>query len=74
MDKENNIEIVKSTYARFKSGDIEGLSSLYSNDISWELPVVEGTPFGGKLRGLEAVEDFFEVLGEHEDHLTFETT
>ncbi len=74
MSEQENTELVAKTYELFKSGDIEALLNLYSDDVSWELPVEENTPFGGKLSGREEVVNFFAILGENEENLTFERT
>ncbi len=74
MNEQENTKIVRQTYELFKSGDIETLLSMYSDDVSWELPEVENTPFGGKLSGREEVARFFAELDKYEENLTFERT
>ncbi|CAN5812666.1 nuclear transport factor 2 family protein [soil metagenome] len=74
MNEQENTKLAAKTYELFTSGDIEALLNLYSDDISWELPFVEGTPFGGKLKGRDEVANFFGVLAENEENLTFEPT
>jgi len=73
MSEQENIDLVAKTYQLFKSGKIDELLNLYADDFSWELPLVEGTPFGGKVRGREAVTQFFVDLDKAEENLTFET-
>jgi len=69
---EQNKAIVEQAYANFKTGDIEGLLSLFSDDISWTLPEMEGVPFGGKRNGRAAVTEFFVSLGAAQEFITFE--
>jgi len=73
MNEQENTKLVQKTYKLFKSGDIETLLNMYSDDVSWETPKVENAPFGGKISGRESVGEFFTLLDETEENLTFET-
>jgi uncharacterized protein len=74
MNEQENTQLVKKTYELFKSGDIETLLEMYSDDISWETPQVENSPLGGKISGRESVTEFFSQLGDAEENLKFELT
>jgi len=74
MNEQENTKLVQRTYELFKSGDIETLLGMYSNDVSWETPKVENAPFGGKISGREKVMEFFTRLDENEECLTLEPT
>jgi ketosteroid isomerase-like protein len=74
MNEQENTKLVQKTYELFKSGDIETLLGIYSDDISWETPKVENVPFGGKVSGRDKVTEFFTNLDEHEEFSVFETT
>lgn len=74
MNEQENIKIVQRTYELFKSGDIETLLNMYSDDVSWQLPEMENVPYAGKVNGRESVTDFFSRLDAAEENLTFETT
>lgn len=74
MSETNNVEIVKQGYEKFGSGDIEGLLNLFSDDISWKSPTIEGAPFTGERNGREDVADFFASLNESEEFSNFEPT
>ncbi len=74
MNEQENTKLVQKTYELFKSGDIETLLEMYSDDVSWETPKVENAPFGGKISGRENVAGFFTRLDEAEECLTFEPT
>ena len=74
MNEQENTKLVQKTYELFKSGDIETLLGMYSDDISWETPKVENSPFGGKISGREKVAEFFTTLDKHEEFSVFEPT
>ena len=69
---EQNKAIVQQAYNNFKTGDIEGLLNLMSDDISWTLPEMEGVPFAGKRTGRASVAEFFDSVGSSQDVLSFE--
>ena len=64
--------IVEQIYNSFKTGDIEGLLNLLSEDVSWTLPEIAGVPFAGARTGRAAVGEFFVSVGESQDVVTFE--
>jgi len=72
MNEDANVELVRSGYEKFGSGDIPGLLSLLTPDIDWSTPHIENAPFGGRLLGLPEVGNFFSKLGEAEDFAYFE--
>jgi ketosteroid isomerase-like protein len=74
MNEQENTKLVQKSYELFKSGDIETLLGMYSDDISWETPKVENSPFGGKISGREKLTEFFTNLDEHEEFTVFEPT
>jgi uncharacterized protein len=69
---EQNKAIVEQAYNNFKTGNIEALLNLMSDDVSWTLPEMEGVPFAGKRSGRTAVGEFFGTLGSSQDTLSFE--
>ena len=69
---EQNKAIVEQAYNNFKTGNIEGLLDLMSDDITWTLPEMEGVPFAGKRSGRDEVGEFFGTLGSTQDSLRFE--
>jgi len=72
MAETNNTQIIQEGYAKFGSGDIEGLLNLFSDDIEWTTQTVMGAPFTGKRNGREAVAEFFSLLDENEEFTNFE--
>jgi uncharacterized protein len=69
---EQNKAIAKQAYNYFKSGNIEALLSLMSDNISWTLPEIENVPFGGKRTGRASVGEFFATVGASQENLRFE--
>lgn len=74
MNEEKNVQVVKEGYEKFESGDVEGLLNLFSDDINWKTPKVEGAPFTGERKGHKAVSEFFTQLDESEEFTKFEPT
>lgn len=72
MNEANNTQVVKDAYEKFVSGNIEDLLHLFSEDISWQTPKVEGSPLGGKWQGRQEVSRFFSELDKTEDITQFE--
>lgn len=72
MSEQENIRIVQQAYSSFKTGDIESLLGLFSDNIVWQLPNIENVPIGGKRSGLKQVGQFFASVAELEESLEFE--
>lgn len=73
MNEQDNVSLVRQGYEAFGKGDIQRLLGLFSPDIDWELPEVEGISFTGKRHGIDQVADFFRQLGEQQDARAFVT-
>jgi ketosteroid isomerase-like protein len=69
---EQNKAIVEQAYNNFKTGNIEGLLNLMSDDIIWTLPEMEGVPFAGKRAGRAAVAEFFDSVIGSQNVISFE--
>ena len=74
MSEQQNTALVQQAYANFKNGDVDGLLSLFSDEITWELPEMTGVPFGGKREGLGPVMEFFAQVGMTQEPVRFEPT
>lgn len=72
MSEQENTALIQQAYNNFKNRDIDGLLSLFSEEITWELPEMEGVSYGGKRAGLEDVVEFFAMLGMSQEPLRFE--
>ena len=80
MSREANTKTVQQVYENFgalggaggKRADIQPLLSLYSDDVEWHVPEMEGVPFAGPRRGIAGVRDFFAAVTDSLDVLQFE--
>ncbi|HLE63949.1 MAG TPA: nuclear transport factor 2 family protein [Pyrinomonadaceae bacterium] len=72
MSEQENTKVVQRGYESFKSGDIQGLLDLFSEDIQWHLPKMENVPFAGKRQGREQVKQFFASLADAQEVKQFE--
>jgi len=72
MNENTNLEVVRTGYEKFGSGDVKGLLQLFSDDIKWTVLEIENAPFLGSRQGLESVGEFFKQLSDGEDITSFE--
>ena len=72
MQEQENTKIAQQAYENFKSGDIQALLSLLSDDVEWQLPNMDNVPFSGTRRGREQVSEFFASLDRTQEALEFE--
>lgn len=64
--------MVKRVYEFFKSGDVEGFLNMFSDDVTWETPIIENTPFNGKISGKENLANWITMYSEAEEMTVFE--
>ncbi len=65
----NNVELMKSFYQAFATGDIPGLLQSFDENIEWT--EAEGFPYGGTYRGGDAIlENVFMKLATEWDGYT----
>ena len=67
MPEQENTKLVKRGYELFKSGDLEGFLNMFSDDVSWETPVLENKPFNGKISGKENLVNWLTAYHEAEE-------
>ena len=72
MSEQDNIAVAQQAYNNFKTGNINGLLDLLSDDITWQLPEVENVPFAGRRTGRAAVREFFALVAGNQDVIEFE--
>ena len=72
MSEQENIELARQAYENFKTGNIQALLNLMSEDVTWQLPEIENVPFSGRRQGQEQVAEFFSLLAGDQDALQFE--
>jgi ketosteroid isomerase-like protein len=69
---DQNRGIVEQAYNNFKTGNIDALLNLMSDDVTWTLPEMEGVPFAGTRTGRASVGEFFATVGASQDVVSFE--
>jgi uncharacterized protein len=62
MSEQQNLEVVRSVYAAFGRGDLEGLLALLDPQVSWRTPGPPDLPTAGLRRGVAEVRAFFGLL------------
>ncbi len=72
MNEEQNTQLVKNAYERFRAGDIPGVLALLADDVEWQLDETENVPFSGMRHGKDQVEHFFSVLDKTQAALQFD--
>jgi ketosteroid isomerase-like protein len=72
MNEQENTAIAQQAYHNFKTGNITGLLDLCAEDISRELPEIEGVPLAGKRTGRDSVQEFFATVARDQEVLEFE--
>jgi uncharacterized protein len=71
MSEQENIKIAQQAYENFKTGDIQALLDLMTDDIDWELPEIENVSFARKYKGREGAAQFFSGLAEAQEAIAF---
>ena len=71
MSEQENTAIVQKAYNNFKTGNIEGLLDLMSDDVTWQLPEIEGVALAGRRTGRDDVRDFFAIVARDQDVIEF---
>jgi ketosteroid isomerase-like protein len=72
MSEQENTAIAQQAYNNFKTGDIQALLNLMSDNITWELPEIENVPIAGRRNGRDAVGEFFAMVARDQDVIEFE--
>ncbi len=69
---EQNTAIAQQAYENFKTGNIQALLDQLSDDVTWQLPEVEGVPLSGKRTGRDSVREFFATVARDQEVIEFE--
>jgi ketosteroid isomerase-like protein len=69
---ETTTAVAQQAYHNFKTGNIQGLLDQMSDNITWQLPEIEGVPVAGKRTGRDGVKDFFATLARDQEVIEFE--
>jgi ketosteroid isomerase-like protein len=70
--RETNTATVQQAYNNFKTGNIQALLGQMSDNITWQLPEIEGVPLAGSRMGREGVKEFFATLARDQEVIEFE--
>jgi ketosteroid isomerase-like protein len=62
MNEQQNVETVRRGYDAFGRGDLEGLLSLFDENIEWVSPGPPDLPTAGTRRGRQQVAEFFAMV------------
>ena len=62
MSEQQNLDVVRSLYAAFGRGDMEGILAPLDPQVSWRTPGAPDLPTGGLRQGIPAVREFFGLL------------
>ena len=69
MSEPENTATVKQAYDNFKTGNIQALLDQMSDDVTWQLPEIEGVALAGKRTG---VGEFFATVARDQEVREFE--
>ena len=72
MGQQENVAIVRRGYEAFGRGDLDGLISLFDQNIEWSSPGPSDLPTAGQRRGHQQVRQFFASVNELYDFQKFE--
>jgi ketosteroid isomerase-like protein len=72
MNLQENTNIVQQAYDNYKNGNLPALLNLVAENVSWELPEMEGVAVAGTRRGRDGVADFFSQLAATQEVVSFE--
>ena len=74
MSEEQNLQIVRDTYAAFGRGDIPALLTHVDEYVEWEAVIgaAAHVPTAGKRVGKNMVKEFFQILGDTVEFDQFE--
>ena len=72
MTEQPKSKVVQQAYDNFKSGDIQSLLGLVSDNVEWQLPDIANVPYSGRRSGRESVAEFFALVGANQEAIEFE--
>ena len=72
MSAEENKRVVQAIFEAFGRGDVPGVLTHLSEDVTWKAPGPEVVPYFGDRRGHAGATEFFVQLGTNVDFESFE--
>jgi len=62
MNEQQNLDVVRTMYAAFGRGDLEGILASLDPEVSWQTPGAPDLPTAGLRQGIPAIRQFFGLL------------
>jgi uncharacterized protein len=62
MSEQQNVDVIRSLYAAFGRGDLEGILAPLDPQVFWRTPGAPDLPTAGLRQGVPAVREFFGLL------------
>ena len=73
MGEQDNLQAIHKVYDAFGRGDVEGVISMLTDDVTWTTPgPPDVIPYAGEKRGHDEVTCYFEAFGAAAQTTAFE--
>ena len=73
MGEQDNLQAIHKVYDAFGHGDVEGVISMLTDDVTWTTPgPPDVIPYAGERRGHDEVTGYFEAFGASTETTAFE--
>ncbi len=73
MGEQDNLQTIHKVYEAFGKGDVEGVVSMLTDDVTWTTPgPPDVIPYAGERRGHDQVRGYFEAFGASAQTTAFE--
>ena len=73
MSEQDNLQTLHKVYEAFGQGDVEGVISMLTDDVTWSTPgPPDIIPYAGQRRGHDQVTGYFEAFGQAAQTTAFE--
>ncbi|MBA2534356.1 MAG: nuclear transport factor 2 family protein [Rubrobacter sp.] len=73
MTEQDNLQTIHRVYAAFQQGDVEGVISMLTDDVTWSTPgPPDVIPYAGLRQGHDQVTGYFEAFGQAAETTAFE--
>lgn len=73
MGEQDNLQAIHKVYSAFGHGDVEGVISMLTDDVTWTTPgPPDVIPYAGERRGHDEVTGYFEAFGASTETTAFE--
>jgi ketosteroid isomerase-like protein len=73
VGEQDNLQTIHKVYEAFEQGDVEGVISMLSHEVTWTTPgPPDIIPYAGEKRGHDEVTSYFEAFGASARTTAFE--